>query len=191
MLAHAQSEVDIAVGAGTMQAGSNGQQIDPLNTGTLSSTGGINGLFLKIGGDVMFKPSFGAGFETSFRAAQGSYAGLGDRPLFYDFNAVYKPPFKSKRLVPEFQAGLGGVNTKFYANQQSCNSLTGCSSSNLFLTSASHFQLHFGGGLRYYLTDHIFVRPEVDVHWVDNFTQFGNNWVPQYGASIGYTLGER
>jgi hypothetical protein len=191
IVAYAQSEVDVALGLGTAQDKSNGQVIDPLGTGTFSQTGAINGLFMKISGDVMFKPSFGAGFEASFRPAQGSYAGLGDRPLFYDFNGIYHPPLKSKRFVPELQAGLGGVSVKFYANEQSCNSLTGCSSSNAFLTSASHFQLHLGGGLKYYVTDHIFVRPEVDVHWVDNFSQFGNNWVPQYGASIGYTLGER
>lgn len=191
IVSYAQSEVDIALGLGTAQDKSNGQQIDPLGTGTFSQTGAINGLFMKISGDVMFKPSFGAGFETSFRPAQGSYAGLGDRPLFYDFNGIYHPPVKSKRFVPELQAGLGGVNVKFYANQQLCNSLTGCSTSNSFLTSASHFQLHFGGGLKYYVTDHIFVRPEVDVHWVNNFSQFGNSWVPEYGASIGYTLGER
>jgi len=191
IVAHAQSEVDVSLGLGTAQAKSNGQTIDPLGTGTFSPTGSINGLFMKIGADVMFKPSFGAGFETSFRPAQGDYAGLGYRPLFYDFNAVYKPPFKSKRFVPEFQAGLGAVNVKFYANQQLCNSLSGCSSSNTFLTSANHFQVHFGGGLRYYFSDHIFVRPEIDAHWVNNFTQFGNNWVPQYGVSVGYTLGER
>ena len=191
IIAHAQSEVDVSLGLGTAQDKSNGQVIDPLGTGNPSPTGAINGLFMKIGGDVMFKPSFGAGFETSFRPAQGTYAGLGFRPLFYDFNGIYHPPVKSKRFVPELQAGLGGVNVKFYANQQSCNSLTGCSSSNEFLTSANHFQLHFGGGLKYYVTDQIFITTEVDVHWVDNFSQFGNNWVPQYGASIGYTLGER
>ena len=191
IVAHAQSEVDISVGLGSAQDKSNGQVIDPLGTGNFSPTGSINGLFMKIGGDVMFKPSFGAGFETSFRPAQGSYAGLGYRPLFYDFNGVYVPPVKSKHFVPELQAGLGGVNVKFYANQQLCNSLTGCSTSNSFLTSADHFQLHFGGGIKYYVTGHIFVRPEVDVHWVNNFSQFGNNWVPEYGASIGYTLGER
>ncbi len=160
VVAYAQSEVDISVGLGTAQASSNGQTIDPLGTGDFAPTGAINGLFLKIGGDVMFKPSIGAGFETSFRPAQGSYAGLGDRPLFYDFNGIYAPRLKSKRFVPELQAGLGGMNLKFYASQQSCNSLTGCSTSNSFLTSANHFQLHFGGGIKYYVTDHIFVRPE-------------------------------
>lgn len=191
VVARAQSEVDVAVGLGTAQDQSNGQSIDPLGTGVASPTGAINGLFMKVSGGVMFKPSFGAGFETSFRPAQGDYAGLQYRPLFYDFNAIYKPPVKSKRWVPELQAGLGGANVKFYANQSSCNSLTGCSTSNLFLTSANHLQVHIGGGLRYYFTDHFFLRPEVDAHWVNNFSQFGNNWVPEYGMSIGYTLGER
>jgi hypothetical protein len=191
IVAHAQSEVDVSVGLGSAQDRSNGQSIDPLGTGTLSPTGAINGLFLKIGGDVMFKPSFGAGFETSFRPSQGSYAGLGDRPLFYDFNGIYKPALKSKRIVPELSAGVGGMNLKFYESQQLCNSLTGCSTNNAYLTSANHFQVHLGAGIRFYMTDHIFVRPEVDAHWVNNLSQFGSNWVPEYGMSIGYTLGER
>jgi hypothetical protein len=191
LIAHAQSEVDVTLGLGTAQDRSNGQSIDPLGTGTLYPTGAINGVFMKIGGDVMFRPSFGVGVETSFRPAQGDYAGLQYRPLFYDFNGVYKPQLKSKRFVPEFQAGLGGTNVKFYLNQQLCNSLTGCSTSNSYLTSANHLQVHLGGGLRMYVTDHIFVRPEVDAHWVNNFSQFGSNWVPQYGVSVGYTLGER
>jgi Outer membrane protein beta-barrel domain len=191
VVANAQSEVDVTLGLGTAQAPSNGQVIDPLGTGVLSPTGGMNGLFMKIGGDVMFKQTLGFGAEVSLRPSQGNYAGLGYRPTFYDFNAVYKPSFKFKRLVPEFQGGLGVANVKFYANQQFCNSLSGCSNSNTLLTGSNHFEVHFAGGLRYYLSDHVFVRPEFDGRWVDNFFQFGRDFVPQYGASFGYTFGER
>jgi hypothetical protein len=31
----------------------------------------------------------------------------------------------------------------------------------------------------------------VEAHWVDNFSQFGSNWVPQYSMGIGYTFGSR
>jgi len=46
-------------------------------------------------------------------------------------------------------------------------------------------------GVRLYVTDHLFVRPQVDAHYVDNFFQFGSNWVPEYGASVGWSFGER
>jgi len=188
IVAHAQSEVDVTVGLGTAQDKSNGQTIDPLGTGT--SRHWFHQRFVPENRrkcDV--QAEFRRGLRDFFPPGAGDYAGLQYRPLFYDFNGVYKPPVRSKRFVPELQAGLGGVNVKFYANQQLCNSLTGCSTSNSFLTSANHFQVHLGGGIRYYFTDHIFVRPEIDAHWVSNFTQFGNNWVPQYGMSVGYTLG--
>jgi hypothetical protein len=30
----------------------------------------------------------------------------------------------------------------------------------------------------------------VDVHWVNNFFQFGSGWVPQYSVAVGYRFGE-
>jgi hypothetical protein len=41
--------------------------------------------------------------------------------------------------VPEFQAGLGGVNLKFYYSQQYCDIFAGCSTSNSYLESSNHF----------------------------------------------------
>jgi hypothetical protein len=43
--------------------------------------------------------------------------------------------------------------------------------------------------VRLYATPHIFVRPAVDVHWVNNNFQFGSNWVPQYSIGVGYSFG--
>ena len=40
------------------------------------------------------------------------------------------------------------------------------------------------------MTDHVYVQPKVDVHYVHNFFQFGTNWVPQYGVNVGYRFGE-
>ena len=78
----------------------------------------------------MFSPHLGVGVESSFRAKQGDYAGLKYKPNFYDFNAVWHPFTTVHRVVPELQAGLGGVNTKFYYTQQYCDQFAGCSSSN-------------------------------------------------------------
>jgi hypothetical protein len=76
---------------------------------------------------------------------------------------------RSKRDVPELEAGLGGVNIKFYYPVSYCDVFVGCSSSNQFIESSNHFQLHFAAGVRLYITPHIFIRPQVDAHWVNNF----------------------
>jgi len=175
-------------GLGTAVDSSNGQPIDTFGNGTLLNTPRLGGLFETIGGDFMFRPHFGVGFETSFRG-QSNYAGLNYRPLFFDGNAVYEPLPSSGRIVPELQAGLGVTNLRFYLNQTSCDAFGGCSSSNLYLESSNHFQLHLGGGVNLYIKNGLFIRPQVDVHWVNNFFQFGSDWVPEYSAAIGYTFG--
>jgi hypothetical protein len=189
--ASAQAGVDVFAGVGTTILDSSGQSIDTFNTGSPFTTPRMGGTFGKFGGDFMVTPHFGLGAETDFRFSQGAYAGLNYRPLFYDFNGIWLPTaHRLKRVVPELQAGLGGVNLKFYFPQSSCNSFTGCSSSNSFIDSSNHFQVHLEAGVRFYVTQHLFVRPQVDAHYVNNFFQFGSNWVPQYGASVGWTFGE-
>lgn len=187
----AAQSIDAYFGVGTARAPSNGVPIDTFGTGTLYTPPALDGTFLKFGGTFMFSPHLGVGVESSFRAKQGDYAGLKYKPNFYDFNAVWHPFTTVHRVVPELQAGLGGVNTKFYYTQQYCDQFAGCSSSNSYLESSNHFQVHFAGGIRFYLNDYIFIRPQVDVHWVHNFFQFGRDWVPEYGAAVGYTFGRR
>jgi hypothetical protein len=177
------------LGFGTATASSSGQGIDTFGTGTPFYTPRMGGLFATLGGDYMFRPHLGFGAEASWRVRQGSYAGLNYRPSFYDFNVIWQPITASKRVVPAFQGGLGGVKLSFYNNQQSCNAFTGCSTSSGLLAASSHFQLHFAGGVRFYVKPNIFIRPQVDVHWVDNFFQFGSSVVPQYSIAIGYTFG--
>lgn len=188
--ASAQS-VDAYVGLGTAMNSSSQQATDTFGNGSLYYPPRMGGLFMTYGGDFMLTPHFGVGAESSFRTSQGSYAGLTYRPTFYDFNAVWHPVSSARRVVPEFQAGLGGANLKFYATQQYCDAFAGCSSSNSYLESSNHFQTHFSAGVRFYVTDNLFVRPQVDVHWVKNFFQFGSNWVPEYGAAIGYSFGRK
>lgn len=158
--------------------------------------GGLFGLF---GADFLVTSHLGFGGEYVFRFAQADYVpdiGLKDRPAFYDFNAILQPWTGSKRVVPVFQAGLGGAKVNYYVNQQSCSVLTGCSSSSTLVDSSNHFQFHFSGGVRWYLRENIFLRPQVDVRWVHNFNDasaptFGRNWVPQYAVSIGYSFSSR
>jgi hypothetical protein len=183
-------QVNVYVGLGTATDSSNGQVLDPLGTGTATNTPKLTGLFATAGGGFMFTPHFGAGAELNWRAGQGNYSGLDYRPLFYDFNGIWQP-FNSKRFVPEVQAGIGGVRVGFSANQQLCDAITGCSTQSLGSESSSHFQAHFAIAARIYATPHIFFRPAVDAHYVDNFFQFGSNWVPEYSMGLGYSFGGR
>jgi hypothetical protein len=180
---------NLYVGLGTATDSSNGQAIDPLGTGTPTNTPKLTGLFATVGGGVMITPHFGAGAEINWRAGQGNYSGVNYRPTFYDFNGIWQP-LKSKRFVPEIQGGIGGVRVGFSASQQTCTDpLIGCQTVSLGTESSNHFQAHFAVAARLYATPHIFFRPAVDVHYVNNFFQFGSNWVPEYTMGIGYSIG--
>lgn len=180
--------VDAFFGLGTAMDKSNGQAINTFGDGTIYTAPRMGGLFANTGGSLMITPHYGFGGEVSFRTSQGGYAGLKYRPIFYDFNGIYHP-MATKRLVPELQAGLGAVNLRFYQNQQACDAFAGCSTSNFFVESSNHFQLHFAAGLKYYAKGQFFVEPKFDLRWVDNFFQFGSNWVPEYSVNVGYTFG--
>ena len=186
--ARAQANVDAFLGVGTARVGSNGQSIDTFGTGNPFNAPSLGGAFGKVGADIMLTPHFGIGGESDFRFSQSAYAGLNYRPVFYDFNAIYTPTRGFKRIVPQFQAGLGAVSLKFFYPQQSCDAFTGCSSSNSFLESSNHFQVHLAAGLRFYATSHVFFQPQIDAHYVNNFFQFGSNWVPEYSASVGWSF---
>ena len=166
---------------------------DNVNSFARSSLGGVFGQF---GADFMLTPHFGVGGEYAFRFAQADYVaafGLKDRPGFYDFNLVYMPK-KEGKILPVFQAGLGGARVSYYVTQQSCSGLTACSTSSSLYDQATHFQGHFSGGIRWNLTDNIFVRPQVDLHWVHGYADpnvpvYGRDWVPQFTVAIGYSFG--
>ncbi len=187
--AHAQSDVDVYFGVGTAMDSSSRQAIDTFSTGSPFTTPRLGGTFGKVGGDFMMTPHFGVGAEMDFRFAQGSYTGLNYRPMFYDFNGIWNPTgHAERRVVPEIQAGLGGARMSFYYPTSYCDQFAGCSNSNNFLESSNHFQVHMGAGVSFYVTHHLFIRPQVDVHYVNNFFQFGSSWVPEYGAAAGWSF---
>ncbi len=188
---NAQVSVSGYFGLGTATASSSNQQIDTFGDGNLYTTPKLTGLFSNGGAEAMFTPHFGASAEINWRNSQGDYAGLKYRPLFYDFNGIWQPLGHKGRVVPEIQGGVGGVNVSYYLNSSSCDAFVGCSTSSQFVESANHVQLHMSAAVRFYATKHIFLRPAVDAHWVNNFTQFGTNWVPEYSLGAGYTFGER
>ena len=197
MLSHAQRSLDVYFGVGTMQDSSNSTSVDTFNTGNVgpANTAGyyntprLTGAFGKAGADLMVTPHFGVGGEADFRFSQGNYAGLKYRPTFYDFYGIWQPIHRG-RVVPELVAGIGAANLRFFYPSSYCDAFAGCSTSNSYLESSNHFQTHLGVGVSLYATQHIFIRPQVDAHFVNNFYQFGSGWIPEYSVSVGYRFGE-
>jgi hypothetical protein len=175
-------------GGGTASDSSAGP-IDTLGAGITYTTPRMGGFFDTVGGDVIFFHHLGVGAEVSFRNSKGPYAGLQYHPSFYDINAVYQPAISSQRFVPEIQGGVGRASIGLYYTPQFCATFSeGCRSTTAEVSSESHLELHFAGGLRYYFYKGAFVRPQVDVRWVHNILYFGSSWVPEYTVSIGYTV---
>ena len=188
--AQAQSGLDVFFGVGTATDSSSNQSIDTFQTGNPFTSPRLGGTFGKAGADYMITPHFGVGAETDFRFSQGSYAGLNYRPTFYDFNAIWTPTgHVERRIVPELEGGVGGARLSFYYPNSYCDQFAGCTTSNTFVESSNHFQVHMSAGIRFYVTHHVFVRPQVDAHWVNNYFQFGSSWVPEYGGSVGWSFG--
>lgn len=148
----------------------------------------MGGVFGTVGGALMLRPSLGVGGEVSFRFAQGNYAGLGYRPIFYDFNGIWLPTLGTKRVMPEFQGGFGGVSLRFYGGTQYCSYYTGTCSN--FAGSINHLQLHTGFGLRFYVKPNLFIRPQFDYHWVRNLNEFQRTSVLAYSIAIGYSFSQ-
>ena len=203
-LANAQTSFDVNLGFGSAHDSATGLGLDnaasvnafgscsPHSGDTLcQSTPKLNGFFLGFGGDLMLTRHLGAGFEANLQPTQSNYGPLQYRQTFYDFNGIYAP-INRKRVVLKLEGGVGGARTSFSFTQSSCVGTAVCSSSNQPVGSSNHFQAHVGVGLQLYVTDHVFVRPQFDYHYVENFTQqFGSNSVPEASVWVGYSFGER
>jgi hypothetical protein len=161
-----------------------------MSSGSCDPTTGLcpekGGFYPSVSADVIFHKRIGFNFETAWRASQGSYGGSGGqpyRPIISDFNAMYQPKL-SKKVGLDLMAGIGWQSTRFYLPY-----CTGTFSCNNFISSR-HFLTDIGGGIRYYVWGHVFVRPEVHYYHINNNTDvFSNDNVFRAGASIGYTIG--
>ena len=151
--------------------------------------GGVFGLF---GADFMITPHLGVNGEYSFRFAQAPYLpteGLNARPGFYDFNAVYQPGTGTNRIVPVLEGGIGGSKLSLYVSQSGCISGI-CANPSQVVATSNHFQLHGAVGVKIYVKSDMFIKPQIDLHWVPHLTQqYGSDFVPQYTLSVGYTFG--
>jgi len=91
------------------------------------------------------------------------------------------------KIVPVVEGGIGGAKVSIYFNQSICPL---CGSQSGLLTSVNHFQVHGAVGVKLYVRPNMFLKPQVDFHYVPSLNQqYGSNFVPQYTLSIGYTFG--
>ena len=200
--AHGQAGVDIAIGFGAAHDKANSGGIDnassPNAYGACTPGSGdtycqslpaLSGFFLGFGGDIMFKQKYGFGMEANIEPSRSNYGPLLSRETFVDFNGVYAP-VSQKRFSLQLQGGIGFARTSFAVNESECVGSVVCSSATEPVGNASHFQVHFGAGVQIYVTEHLFIRPQFDLHYVPGLTnQFGSNLVPAGTIWIGYNLG--
>jgi hypothetical protein len=172
-------QIDVAFGGGSLASPGNS-----VSGGTfLPAEGG--GAFVGFNGDVLIKGNLGVQAEVNWKASQGSYAGqIPDRPLFYDFNAIYARRF-SKYFGAEALAGIGAESIRFYQGNYTCDFYGDCTN----YVSSTHFMGDFGGGLRFYPYGNFFVRPEMRLYLINNNVEFSSSHPVRYGVSIGYTFG--
>lgn len=171
---------DVFIGGGTLLSPSGSNNGLPQEKG---------GLYLNLGGDVVFSHHVGVNVETAWRATQGVYIldDLNYRPILTDFNLLYQPHI-GKKLGLDLMAGIGAGDTRFYTPGASVAGYAN-------YESTDHFMEHLGGGVRYYVWHHLFVRPEIHYYHIQNnnsFTDngyFSSNSLFRVGASVGYTIG--
>jgi hypothetical protein len=210
-LASAQSAFDLNLGFGAIQdkaaSGQVDQELNPCTTGDLYgpcvSTPALSGFMMGFGGDLILWKKFGVGAEVAFQPAKETYVNLNasaaasglnslavtSRMTLFDFNGIYEP-VNTKKVGVKLEGGIGAANLKFYESGSS-SSVLGSQSSSQYFGSANHFQVHGGIGVQIYVTNNIFIRPEFDVHYVRNLTQFGSNIVTAEMVWLGYSWGDR
>jgi hypothetical protein len=212
-LASAQSAFDLNIGFGGIHDKASSNQVDqslaPCTVNDLYppcvSTPALSGFMLGFGGDLMLWKKFGVGADVAFQPAKENYVNLNSsaalsglntlslqtRVTMYDFDGILQP-VNTKKVGVKIRGGIGGANVKFYQSGSSTGTVLGNQNYTQYFASANHFAVNLGVGVQIYLTDHIFVRPEFDYHYVPNMTQqFGSNNVIQGMAWIGYSFGDR
>jgi hypothetical protein len=205
--AYAQSAAEVNIGFGTVHDKASASGIDS-NTGLTCTTGttcvatpALSGFFMGFGGTIMLTKHLGFGGEASLQPAKQNYSVVYDstgaayplktRQLFYDVDAVYAP-VNQKKVMVRLAGGVGGARTSFAITSSSCVGTAVCQNQTQSFGNASHFQVHAGVGVQIYVKEHIFIRPQFDLHYVPNFTdQFGSTVAPGAMIWIGYSMGDR
>jgi hypothetical protein len=210
--ASAQSAFDLNMGFGFIHDKANATQVnqallpctgstDPY--GPCVTTPALSGFVLGFGGDLMLWKKFGIGGEVALQPGKQTYVNLNgsaasqglnslsiqSRMTIFDINGIFEP-VNTKKVALKLEGGIGAANLKFYEAGAS-SSILGNQNSSQFIQSANHFNVHGGAGVEIFVTDHIFIRPQFDVHYVPNLTQFGSNIVMSGMVWVGYSFGDR
>ncbi len=172
-------QIDVAVGGSSMYAPPGSQAFGNHNPESLNG-----GTYPSVSADYLFfRGHTGVQGEIAWRWNNSTYLpgnlNLPFKPLFYDFNAIYVSKPIRRRFAIELLGGAGVQNTRFYVQA--------CKGSACYGTT-NHFMVDFGGGIKYYVWRHFFLRPEGRYFLVRNNTEFSSDHAVRYGASIGYTF---
>lgn len=204
-LANAQTGFDIGVGFGASNAPAAKTGITTelqscaLGTAGCQETPSLNSFMMGFRGELMAWEKFGIGAQVNLEPGRKDYVvfppsqnfsyALKSRVTLWDINGIYSP-VRNERMSVKLQAGIGGANIKFYESGSSTTALVGTQRFTQFFGSSNHFQVHAGGGVQVYPTGgNWWIRPEFDLHYVRNFSQFGRDTVLRYSVWLGYTLG--
>jgi hypothetical protein len=177
-------QMDFAFGLGSINAPAYSTSPSSSTFPPVSLTGGA---YPSISGDFLLHKNYGVMGEISWKGSQGIYDGYQPyRPIFWDINGVFVPRL-TKRASAELSAGIGAESIRFYTNTYTCGYISGCTN----YSTNTHFLGQFGAGLKLYARGGLFVRPEVHLYLINNNVEFTSSKAFRYGASIGYTFGER
>ncbi len=208
-LTHAQAGFDVNIGFGAIQDKAATTQLDqallPCTPGDIYgpcvSPSSLNSFVLGFGGDLMLWKKFGAGADVTVQPGKQNYVNLNasaasqglnsfnlqSRMTLYDFNGIYQP-IKTKKVALKLYGGIGGANLKFYESG-STSTFIGSQNFSQYFQISNHFQVHGGVGVQIYVTEHMVVRPQFVVHYVNNLNEFGRKVVTEEAVWIGYTFG--
>jgi len=171
-------QFDAAFGFGTLTS-----QPASDATGSYSPQMMGGGGWLSFSGDFLLKHQLGVQGEVAWRAHQNiGYGFQPYRPILYDFNGIWAPRF-GDRAGAEVMGGFGAESIRFYTPYVNC-SFSGCTD----YVSSQHLMGHVGGGLKFYVTRSIFVRPEFHAYFIRNNYEFSGPRAFREGVSIGYTF---
>ncbi len=176
-------QIDAAFGVSTITAPSSSSALNSTNYAAQTIGGGA---YPGFSFDVLLHKQLGVQTEVYWRASQNVYQGYQPfRPIFWDVNGIWAPRI-SPRISGEILAGVGVQNVRFYNNYYTCSYFSGCTT----YDSQSKFVGHFGGGIRFYVTKNLFVRPEAHLYLTTNNVDFSSYHAQRFGASIGYSFGK-
>ena len=213
--ASAQHSFDINLGAGGVQDKAGTTGFDGLaiaactsSTSNCIKTKALRTFTMGVGGNLMLWKHFGVGASADFEPGKQTYGevpainfidhglpvtqsayNVKSQVAFYQVDGTYVP-VSSKKYVLQLIGGAGAATVKFSQQQTTSGTALGTFSSSSYFASVNHVQVHGGVGVQIYVSGNFFIRPEFDVHYVENFkNQFGSNLATAATIWVGYSFG--